>query len=226
MLTAIIVAGGSSRRMGFDKTFADLCGAPILTHSLRAFEKAESVGSIIVVGRESRFAEIEEIIQKQALKKVSAVIPGGLRRQDSVRCGLQNIASTAQYVAVHDAARPLVTPDLIERVYRLACEHGAAACASPIVDTLKRANPDGFIRESVDRSDLFAIQTPQIFRCDLLLRAYAEVFAKSHEITDEISALERINEKTYLLPNEAPNFKITYPGDLPLAEQILKTRSL
>jgi 2-C-methyl-D-erythritol 4-phosphate cytidylyltransferase len=226
MLTAIIVAAGSRRRIGFDKTLASIHGRPIFAHSIAAFEAAACVTELVVVAREERLPELREMIHAQGFGKISAVVAGGARRQDSVRNGLQQIGPSATYVAVHDAARPLVRPDLIERAFAAAQEHGAAACAAPVNDTLKRVDQTGGVIAGVDRDHLFAVQTPQIFRHELLVRAYAAVFASHVEITDEISAAEQIEEKTFLVPNDEPNFKLTYPSDLALAEFILRGEEL
>jgi 2-C-methyl-D-erythritol 4-phosphate cytidylyltransferase len=222
MLTAIIVAGGSSQRMGFDKLFALLDGRPVLAHSIAAFEQTESVTDIILVGRAERLSDLEAMVRAQGFQKVSTVIVGGARRQDSVRSGLEQIGAAAEFVAVHDAARPLVRPDLVERIFQVACIHGGAACATPVADTLKRADNAHAVTGGVERENLFAVQTPQIFRRHLLVKAYDAVFAAEAEVTDEISAVERIGGKVVLVPNENANFKITYPADLPLAEIILR----
>lgn len=225
MLTAIIVAGGSSQRMGFDKLFSLLGGKPVVAQSIAAFEQAESVANIILVGRAERLSAHEEMIGTHGFRKVTTVIAGGARRQDSVRCGLDVVDAMAEFVAVHDAARALVRPDLIERVFQSARVHGGAACAAPVIDTLKRADDAMGVTGGVSRENLFAVQTPQIFRRDLLLEAYAAVFAAGIEVTDEISAVERLGRKILLVPNDEPNFKITYPADLSLAEVILRERA-
>ncbi len=222
MLTAIIVAGGSSQRMGFDKLFALLDGRPVVAHSIAAFEETESVTDIILVGRAERLSDYEKIVAAEGFGKVSTVIPGGARRQDSVRCGLEQLKDAAEFVAVHDAARPLVSPDLIERVFQLARSHGGAASAAPVIDTLKRVDRDHIVTGGVERADLFAVQTPQIFRRALLEKASRAVGEAGLEVTDEISAVEHVNGKVALLPNERPNFKITYPADLALAEYLLR----
>lgn len=227
MLTAIIVAGGSSQRMGFDKTFALLAGQPVVAHSLVAFEQASSVREIILVGRAERLTELEELVRAEAFQKVIAVVPGGIqRRQDSVANGLARLSADASYVAVHDAARPLITPELLERIYALAQKHGGAASAAPVIDTLKRTNAALEVTDGVDRANLFGVQTPQIFRRDLLENAYRAISTAAVEITDEISALQYQNEKVVLLPNEEPNFKLTWPADFALAEFLLGQRAL
>ncbi len=224
MLSAIIVAGGSSQRMGFDKLLAPLDGRPVVAHSIAAFEQTESVTEIILVGRAEHLAEYERISERHGFEKVSAVIPGGGRRQDSVQRGLEQVSAAAEFIAVHDAARPLVRPELIESIFQLARTHGGAASGAAVVDTLKRVDDEKFVTGGVERTSLFAVQTPQIFRRALLEQAYAEVFAAALEVTDEISAIERMGGKVVLLPNDEPNFKITYPADLPLAEFVLRAR--
>ena len=226
MLTAIIVAAGSSRRMGFDKLFETIAGKPVLAHTIAAFENTKSVSQIIVVAREDRRGEIENIVRNQNWQKVGSVVTGGEHRQDSVRAGLNHLDESAQYVAVHDAARPLVTAEQIERVYQACREQGAAALADPITDTLKRADVDRVVSESVDRHQLFAMQTPQIFARELLIEAYGTVTAKNILVTDEVSAVEDLGRKVVLVPNEDFNFKITYPRDLPLAEFVLRQRAV
>ncbi len=225
MLTAIIVAGGSSQRMGFDKLLAPLGRRLVVAHSIAAFEQTESVTGIILVARAEHLADYEKVVEAGAFAKVSAVIAGGARRQDSVRRGLERLDPTTEFVAVHDAARPLVRQKLIERIFALARRVGGAASAAPVIDTLKRADNEHFVSGGVERANLFAVQTPQIFRRDLLEKAFAALTESAVEVTDEISAVERIGGRVILLPNDEPNFKITYPADLPLAEFILSQRA-
>ena len=225
MLTAIIVAAGSSNRMGFDKLFALLAGKPVIAHTLAAFERTECVGEIILVGREDRLEQLRKLLRHEELKKVRHVVAGGAHRQDSVRAGLNLLTSEASYVAVHDAARPLIAPEQIERVYAACRVHGAAALAEPITDTLKRADQDYFVCGGVDRAGLYAMQTPQIFSRDVLEEAYEALTKKNISVTDEVSAVEQLGRKVLLVRNDEFNLKITYPRDLLLAEFFLKHRS-
>src|SRR5205809_7908795 len=171
MLTAIIVAAGSSRRIGFDKLFETIAGRPVIAHTIDAFELADSVAEIIVVTRKDRCNEIRKISRDQSFKKVQAIITGGEHRQDSVRAGLENLSRDARYVAVHDAARPLVTPEQIERVFEQSQMHDAAALAEPVRDTLKCAGVDHVVTDSVDRHLLYAMQPPDIFKRGLIVDA-------------------------------------------------------
>jgi 2-C-methyl-D-erythritol 4-phosphate cytidylyltransferase len=222
MLTAIIVAAGSSQRTGFDKLMADVAGKPVIEHTVDAFESANSVGEIIVVTRQDRLSEFENLMQAKA--KVRAIIPGGEHRQDSVRAGLERLGPQTKYVAVHDAARPLVTPEQIERVFAKCQEHGAAALAEPAIDTLKRADDNLSVTDSVDRDRLYIMQTPQIFERKLLEEAYRVVFAEKLRITDEVSAVEHLGRKVVLVPGDDFNFKITFGRDFKLAEFVLRQR--
>jgi 2-C-methyl-D-erythritol 4-phosphate cytidylyltransferase len=224
VLSAIIVAGGSSQRMGFDKLFALTAGEPVIAHAIRAFERATSITEIVVVARQKRHDDITKIISGAGFKKIRAIVRGGERRQDSVRAGLDHIARDAEYVAVHDAARPLITPKQIERAFEQCRAHDAATLAQPVNDTLKRADADLLVIEAVDRHQLYAMQTPQIFERKLIEDAYRAVYAENISVTDEVSAVERLGHKIALVLNDDFNFKITYPRDLPIADFILRDR--
>jgi len=211
--------------MGFDKLFAVIAGEPVIAHPIRAFERATSVGEIVVVAREDRHDEIRKISRDRGFKKVLSIVPGGERRQDSVWSGLDRISHDAKYVAVHDAARPLITPEQIERTFAQCRVHGAAALAQPVNDTLKRADADLLVAGSVDRHQIYAMQTPQIFERKLLEDAYRAVYAENILVTDEVSAVERLGYKVALVLDDDFNFKITYPRDLPVADFIIRDRA-
>jgi 2-C-methyl-D-erythritol 4-phosphate cytidylyltransferase len=226
MLSAIIVAAGSSQRMGFDKLLALLGDKPVLAHTIAAFEQTPSVSEIILVAREERVAEFEELVRRNRFPKVRYVIPGGQQRQDSVDAGLKRVSAECRFIAVHDAARPLVTPEQIELVFACARKHGAAALAAPVTDTIKRAGEDRVVSGGVARDNLYAMQTPQIFGRELLERAYAAVTAAKLSITDEVSAVEHLGGKVLIVPNDDWNVKITYPRDLLLAQAAMARRSI
>ena len=225
MLSVIIVGGGSSQRMGFDKLFAVIAGEPVIAHAIRAFERATSISEIVVVAREHWHDEIKKIASGAEFKKIRAIVPGGERRQDSVRAGLDRIDRDAQYVAMHDAARPLITPTQIERAFKQCRVHGAAALAQPVNNTLKRVDADLLVIGSVDRHQLYAMQTPQIFERKLIEDAYCAVYAENIFVTDEVSAVERLGHRIALVLNDDFNFKITYLRDLPIADFILRQRA-
>ncbi len=224
MLSAIIVAAGSSQRMGFDKLFADLAGRPVVAWSVAAFQACPEVTDILLVTRPDKAADFRALADREGWTKLRAILPGGAQRHFSVWNGLQAIPApddSTAFVAVHDGARPLVTPGTISRCLALAREQGAACCAAPVSDTLKRADDQRRIVGGVDRTGLWAMQTPQIFSLPALLRAYRAVIAAGDHVTDETSALERLGEPVTLLNSGDFNLKITYPQDLELARHLL-----
>lgn len=221
---AVIVAGGASRRMGFDKLTADLGGKPVLAWSIGAFNQCPAVDSIILVCAPNTRVHFEEIARAAAPDKLRAVVEGGAHRHLSVAEGLDRVASDAAMIAVHDAARPLVSLDLIDRCLETARNTGAAACAQPVTDTLKRINDEGLVVEAVDRAHLWAVQTPQIFRAELLRHAYAEVMAAGTFVTDETSAVQAAGAPVALVETHEWNGKITFPSDLELARTIVRGR--
>jgi 2-C-methyl-D-erythritol 4-phosphate cytidylyltransferase len=224
MLTAIIVAAGSSERMGFDKLFALVSGKPVIAHTIAAFENTKCVDEIILVGRGDSLDELRKTIGRPT--KVKQVVAGGAERSDSVRAGLEHVDPKSDFVAVHDAARPMITPEKITRVFDVCLTNGGAATlAEPINDTLKRADADLVVTGPVDRNGVYAMQTPQVFERKLLEEAYQLVAKKQIAVTDEVSAVELLGHKVTLVPNQDFNFKITYPRDLPLAEFVLKQRA-
>ena len=226
MVSAIIVAAGSSRRMGFDKLFAPLAGQPVLWHSIKAFSACKEVDEILIVTKEDGMDEVEALVAAEKLHKVTKVISGGAERHISVWNGLQAVNSRgSEFVAIHDGARPLTTPKLIKACLDLAQFHGAACCASQIPDTVKRASVEQMVTESVERTGLWAMQTPQIFSSGLILQAYAALMANHEMVTDEVSAVQKLGKKIALLKNDDWNFKITFPHDLELAEHVLKLRA-
>lgn len=219
--------------MGFDKLFAQIAGKAVIAHSIFAFQRATSVSEIIVVAREDRRQELEKLVRDENFTKIRSIVTGGEHRHDSVRAGLEHVSSDAKYVAVHDAARPLVVSEQIEDVFEACRIHGGASLAEPVTDTLKRAQLATLdsrsgqvlvVADSVDRNRVYAMQTPQIFARDVLEEAYHLVGQKKIFVTDEVSAVELLGRKIALIVNEQFNLKITYPRDLHLAEFILRQR--
>jgi len=226
MVSGIIVAAGSSRRMGFDKLFAPLAGKPVLWHSIQAFSECEGIDEVFVITKEERVKEVEQLINREDFAKVRRVIVGGAERHLSVWNGLKAVESQgSEYVAIHDGARPLTTAPLIQECLRMARQHGAACVATPIPDTVKRASHEDLVTESVERTGLWAMQTPQVFASGLILQAYAALIAKHEMVTDEVSAVQKLGKRISLLKNHDWNFKITFPHDLELAEHVLTLRA-
>jgi 2-C-methyl-D-erythritol 4-phosphate cytidylyltransferase len=217
--SAIVVAAGASTRMGGqDKLLLPLAGRPLLTHTLRAFEACEAVEQVVVVVAEARAAAVLPLLRPFA--KVTHTCRGGPRRQDSVRNGLHTLPG-CEWVVVHDGARPLVTPDLIRRGITAARPTGAAAAAVPVVDTLKAAREDGTVIRTVPRAGLWAVQTPQVFRFELLLAAHEQV---SEDVTDDCAMVERIGGTVRLFEGSRLNFKVTTPEDARIADALLRRR--
>jgi 2-C-methyl-D-erythritol 4-phosphate cytidylyltransferase len=215
----IIVAAGSSRRMGgIDKVFAPLNGRPVLARVLSTFAGCDQVDQIVVVVSEKNLERCRKLIAEEEWPKPIEVCAGGRRRQDSVTAGLSRL-NNCQWVVIHDGARPLVTRDLIERGLRVARETGAAVAAVPVTDTIKIADDDGIVLKTPVRQNLWAVQTPQVFRFDIIARAYEQ--AKG-EVTDDASLVERLGYKVKLYMGAYDNIKITNPDDLALAEVLLK----
>ncbi len=218
--SGLIVAAGASRRMGFDKTTAPLAGRPLVAWSMAAFEACDDIGACALVCAESR---LEEFVALAApYKKFQLIVPGGSERMDSVMNGLQALESRGPaLVAVHDAARPLVTPSLISQVIASASEWGAAVAAEPVSDSLHRAAGAGHLVETVSRESLWAMQTPQVAGLAVLREALEAAKASGKPVTDEISALIQAGARPRAVFHGNLNFKVTFPRDLALAEAVV-----
>jgi 2-C-methyl-D-erythritol 4-phosphate cytidylyltransferase len=221
MTSAIIVAAGSSQRMGFDKLLAYIGPRQVIAHTLAAFDDCPDIDEIILITNEERFKAIERIEQEECFQKLTHIIHGGAERHHSVWNGLQDLNPANQYVAVHDGARPLITTAQISRCIAAAKEHRAAASAHPITDTVMRADHSQQTSAHVDRDNLWAMETPQVFETALLIEAYEKVLAEGKLVTDEVSAIEGLGHKVQLVPNETPNPKITFKEDLDTAAKLL-----
>jgi 2-C-methyl-D-erythritol 4-phosphate cytidylyltransferase len=209
-ITAILVAAGSSQRMGFDKLAALLNGKPVIQHTLDAFLACDEISEILVICPPERF----ELLDQSTFTKPVRRIDGGSERHLSVANGLVAVSPNAELIAIHDAARPLVSQADILATIAAAKTHGAASLARRVTETLKRSDNDGFTLSPVSRENLWFIETPQIFRADLIRSAYEHVLKENLSVTDETSALEAISLKTQLIASTSPNPKITTPADL------------
>ncbi|MCK9588115.1 MAG: 2-C-methyl-D-erythritol 4-phosphate cytidylyltransferase [Terrimicrobiaceae bacterium] len=219
-IAGLIVAAGASRRMGFDKMTAPLAGRPLVTWSLAAFEACEDIGPCALVCAEARLAEFTALAAPY--KKFQSVVAGGNERAESVLNGLQALGSRGlALIAVHDAARPLVTPAMISRVVAVAEEWGAAAAAEPVGDSLHRATAAGHLAETVSREGLWAMQTPQVAGLQALREALEAAKASKRVVTDEISALIQAGRRPRTVFHGNLNLKVTFPRDLALAEAVL-----
>jgi 2-C-methyl-D-erythritol 4-phosphate cytidylyltransferase len=203
--------------MGFDKLTADLGGRPLFIRTLERFEQCDLIDEIILVTNEERLKLFGNLVQESGLEKVTRIVPGGCNRHLSVWNGLEAMNERSELVAVHDGARPLISSSKIAEAVTLAAKFGAVALAAPVVETLKRADSNGFIVGSLDRSGLWTMQTPQIFKREWLVTAYEIVLKKGVVVTDETSAVEMGGFPVRLLENRDWNLKVTYPSDLEMA---------
>lgn len=224
MIFGIIVAAGKSERMGIDvdKAFLSLGSKPILAYSLMAFERCAAIDGVVLVVRKDRLDSARGLTQMFGFAKVRGIVAGGPSRQASVSIGLAELGADVQIVAVHDGARPCVTPELIGETVKSAKRHGSGVAAVKITDTIKEVDRGFVVARTVDRTKLWAVQTPQTFRVDLLNRAYENVAKKRVTVTDEASAVELMGEDVHLVPSALSNIKITTPEDLALAATLLK----
>lgn len=218
-VTAVLVAAGSSTRMGFDKLSFDLGGETVLERSVRAFDECPEVDELVIVTGAS-----SENAQRAAArcKKPVRLVKGGSTRAESARSGVA--AAHGRLVAVHDAARPFVSQSVIADTIAAAARCGAAAPAVPVKDTIKTVAEDGAVTGTPDRSTLRAVQTPQVFEADLLKASLQSALENEVPVTDDCSAVERLGKVVYLIDGDEENLKITTPVDLVIAEAILAER--
>ncbi|MFN8521784.1 MAG: 2-C-methyl-D-erythritol 4-phosphate cytidylyltransferase [Chloroflexota bacterium] len=211
---AILVAAGRSERMGFDKIWTELGGRPLLAWSLGTLTAIALLRRIAVVVSPERVSEARDLVP--ASRGRIAVVAGGSRRRDSVRHGLETLADVT-WVVVHDAARPFVQASVLAEGVAAAARTGAAVAALPCTDTVKRAR-DGNVVETLDRSELWMVQTPQVFRRDLLIDA---LDSTDEDVTDEAALLERMGVTVRVFPGDPRAFKVTSPADLDRARSML-----
>jgi len=207
------------------KTFVPLAGRPLWSHGVCALSACDLIRDAVLVTPAEWVTEARRVCDELGLTKVKAVVAGGTRRQDSVHNALRALADDPPHlVAVHDGARPLASTDLIRRCIECALEKGSGVAALPVTDTLKRATPEGRVEGTVDRSTLWAMQTPQVFGYTALLEGHEAALHDGVDVTDDAALVERMGEVVWLVRGEETNLKITRPADLELAERILVAR--
>lgn len=223
--TAVILAAGLGKRMqaGHNKQFIEICGQSVLTHTLTVFAQIPEIAKIVLVVRAGEEDTCQNMISEIAENKTVLAI-GGKERQDSVHNGIRAITWECEYILIHDGARPLITEEVIRRTLLAAQNSGAAICAVPVKDTIKQADSDGNVLATIPRESLWAVQTPQVFRADLIRRAYENAYVHNHYGTDDASLVEYLGEKIKIVTGDYENIKITTPEDIPTAEQILQKR--
>jgi 2-C-methyl-D-erythritol 4-phosphate cytidylyltransferase len=205
-----------------DKTFLSLGPRPLVAYSMMAFEACPEIRQIVLVVRRDRIEAAKNMAQMFGISKLRAVVAGGAHRQDSVRKGLAELPPETRYVTIHDAARPLVTPNLISETVKCAHQHGSGVAGRRMVDTVKLVEKAPIISRTVDRDQLWTVQTPQTFRLDLLLQAYTRLAETGAVVTDDAAALEQIGVPVRLVEWAPVNLKVTIAEDLAVAAALLR----
>jgi 2-C-methyl-D-erythritol 4-phosphate cytidylyltransferase/2-C-methyl-D-erythritol 2,4-cyclodiphosphate synthase len=222
----VLLAAGGSTRMGGDKMLLELTGRPVLEYSLETFQRSDRVRAIVIVASDVNGEAISDLVSSSDYDKVSAVVTGGARRQDSTANGVDQLmgehGSGIKFVLVHDGARPFVDEAMIERGLMAAAEHGAAVPALPVSDTIKSVKGDGTVEQTLVRSRLRAIQTPQVFRVDVLTPA----LRPTEDVTDDAALVELAGGSVGLFDGHPDNIKLTTPEDIDRATAILARRNV
>lgn len=217
---AVIVAAGTASRMGgVDKVMAPLAGEPMIRYSVRAFQECQVIREVVIVTRQDLMEKIAVLCKEYP--KVTAVVAGGNTRQESVELGLAALSDKVKVVAIHDGARPLITDEVIDRAVRAGSTYGAAIPAVPVKDTTKLVK-GGVVADTPERSQLQAVQTPQVFDLDLLKAALKKAYDDEVTVTDDSGAVERIGMKVKVVSGDERNIKVTTPQDLKIAEVLLE----
>lgn len=221
---AMVLAAGKGSRMeaGINKQFLELNNKPILYYTLKAFESNDNIDEIVLVASENEIKQCKvEIVDRYKMNKVKKIVVGGKERQNSVLNGLKEM-DECEIVLIHDGARPFITDDIINTGIEKCKKYGASACGVIPVDTIKVRDNDSFSKDTLKRNDLFAIQTPQIFKYDLIKSCHERALEDQLLATDDTMVVERYGHKVYLFDGTYTNIKITNKQDMFIAEQILK----
>ena len=222
IVTAIVPAGGSGARLGCKtrKPFVNLSGKPLLYYALEALEKTAAVKDIIVAAEGSQIRRVEALVKRFGFSKVRKIVAGGSTRSGSVKNCLDAITGNPDIVLIHDAARPLVSAELIKNAIKLASKYGACVAAVPESDTIKLCDKSGFVKNTIDRTRVFRAQTPQAFKTVIIKEAYGSS-GRIKGATDDASILEGSGVRVKILPGSYRNIKITTREDLKIAEALL-----
>lgn len=223
MNSAIIVAAGRGTRMGpnVDKLFLEVAGRPLIAHTWQRFNDANCIHDLVLVVREGMQPAFEALARQFRFQKPFRLVGGGAERQDSVGHGLQALPPGCELVAIQDGARPCTPEALIAATIEAAREVGAAVAAQPVTDTIKESDGGGLIARNLERSRLWAVQTPQTFRVEVIRRALSRVLELGLQVTDDTAACELIGQPVKLVESRGPNPKVTSPADIPYLELLL-----
>lgn len=225
-VSCIVAAGGKGTRMGAEvnKIFLDILNIPVLSHTLSTLNKCKYIDEIIIVTAENDLPGCNDIVKEFRFDKVKSITVGGATRQESVKNGLSEVCQNSDFVMVHDAARPLLSPEKLCDVLEAAFEFGAAALGVPEKNTIKAVDENGFISHTIDRSNVIAIHTPQIFRKDTIMKMYENAEKENVSATDDCYLAEVLGVKIKMVCDSYDNIKITTKEDLVIAEQILTVK--
>lgn len=225
-VSCIVAAGGKGSRMGaeINKIFLDLCDIPVIAHTLKVLNDCDLINEIIIVTAECDLPGCNDIVKEFGFSKVKTITVGGKERQDSVSNGIREVSDNADIVMVHDAARPLVTNENLIEVINAAIEYGAAALGVPEKNTLKQVDENGFIVKTIDRNNVYAIHTPQVFTKNVIEQIYKNAYEQNISATDDCALAEIMDVKIKMVEDSYENIKITTQDDLVIAEQILYKR--
>lgn len=219
----VVVAAGSSERMGADKLFLDLGGVPVIAATLLALARSPYIDALVVVTRREKIPPIAELCRRHEIPKLAALVTGGETRTASALAGVRECGG-AELIAIHDAARPLVSADIIKRAVLAAAETGAAAPAVPVRDTVRQAR-GGMVLRTLAREELFLMQTPQVFRADLIRDALEDAEHMHLALTDDCAAVMLRDAPVRLVEGSDENLKLTTPADLHAARAIWEERN-
>lgn len=227
MNAAVIVAGGKGARMGpgVDKLFLEVAGRPVVAHTWQRFDQADCIEQIVLVVRDGMQEEFVRMAQQYCFSKSHRIVIGGAERQDSVWNGLEALPAEADIVAIQDAARPCVTQALIGATVAAARETGAAVAAQAVVDTIKESGDGQLIERTLPRARLWAVQTPQTFRVEIIRRAIQTARGRGLSLTDDTAACELIGQPVRLVVSSDPNPKVTIPADVAYVESLLRRQA-
>ena len=222
--TVVVVAAGSSQRMGKDKILMQLGDRPVVAHTLKAFQDSDVIDEIIVVTRFESIQEIADICNAYGISKASKIVRGGKTRAESSLIGVCEASDEATVIAIHDGARPFPSSELIERAVRAAYDNNAVTPAISATDTVRILNSKGAVASTPDRDTVALIQTPQVFNADIIKGALTKAIDKNTKLTDDCSAVEAIGVKVTVVAGELTNIKLTSAMDIYVAEKILADR--
>lgn len=226
MIVAIIVAAGRSARMGKDKMFLKLGELPLIIHTLLKFQNCQAVKRIFPVVSAAAHKDFQRLLFAHRISKVQQIVVGGPERQDSVWNGLTVLPAGTEIVLIHDGARPCVPDLLIDQTIASARQFGSGVAACKVIDTIKTVDEEGRVLTTVPREKLWAAQTPQTFRYELIMRAYRHARERKAKITDDAAAVELLGEPVHIVESPPTNLKVTTPADVEIAKLLLPAKTV